>query len=152
MAYSTAVQGVGNVLQHQIHISRVGKGNEAEAPRPTSLRVLHHHAVDNLAVTAEVTKKAVVGRFPAKTSNEHFPESDNIITVMSWPRELNAGEMATSGGPIARSLQIWFLVVYPFSEASPPSFWLNLAGVVIVELVRKQLDQLKARCSGSSVV
>lgn len=52
---------------------RAGDSHESKAARPSRLVVLHHDAVDDLTVAAEVSLQAVLGRLPAEAANEEFP-------------------------------------------------------------------------------
>lgn len=83
-------------LEHDLHVVGIGKcsvdkregqkslrrpqyvrllhnSHESEPARPTRFVVLHHHAIDDFAVTAEIPLQAVLGRLPAEATDEKFP-------------------------------------------------------------------------------
>lgn len=59
-----------------------GNLHESEATGPSGLVVLHHNAVDDFTVAAEVSLQAVLSRFPAQSADEKFPD----FTIMDQRR------------------------------------------------------------------
>lgn len=47
--------------------------HETKASGTSGLVVFHHHAVDDFPIATEVPLQAVLGRFPAETSDKEFP-------------------------------------------------------------------------------
>lgn len=48
--------------------------HESEAAGTSRLVVLHHNAIDDLAVAAEVSLQAVLSRLPAQAADEELPK------------------------------------------------------------------------------
>lgn len=51
--------------------------HESKATRPSSLVVLHHNAINDFSIAAEVSLQAVLGCFPAQAADEKFPGCHN---------------------------------------------------------------------------
>lgn len=87
-----AIQIMRTRLQDDLHIVGIGKGSvgveanvkagdgkrqqsnshETKSSGTSGLVVLHHHTVNDFAISTEVPLQAVLGRFPAEASDEEF--------------------------------------------------------------------------------
>lgn len=61
---------MGPILQHHVDERRLSEGHEAKAPGAARLAVLHHHAVDHIAVTRKVSLQILLRRLPWQSTDE----------------------------------------------------------------------------------
>lgn len=72
------VVGIGKgAARRNVNIGRnlheAGDSHESESARPSRLVVLHHYAVNDFTIAAEVALQAVLGCLPTEASDEKFP-------------------------------------------------------------------------------
>lgn len=74
--HSPSVECMRSILQHNTHIAGISKSDETEASGPARLGVLHHHAVDDLAIPLEVPAEVVLRCLPRQSADKQLSTSD----------------------------------------------------------------------------